>query len=265
MTIVLEPGLYHLPLNLAWVPDDSNEKGNKRFFAFGNDMPLACCCDLSFSLNLTAHFLEGRRDYVNSAKSGDDELFVLHHCNKAKDGFNDSAGFGRLENIAQKWGECGKLIKNATHDDISNCLANRAEFLMFACHGASLESGPILRFNGCNMVSDNLAYSVALHGNRLLLLGACDSATPTIDTYGKFIGAFVAAGAGAILANPCQAPIETVCNVAADTLAAISDSRSTVNVAEQLRAGATNCIEKYQGIFGDDDSKIFASTYQLWL
>ena len=272
LTIVLEPGLYHLPLNFSWV-----DPKRKDWFVSGfSDAPLALTCDLTFSLNLSAHLLEGRRDYGICRRLSDDELFVLHHCPENR--FNGEKKLALIDAVVEKWDPqkvAAKLYDSARREEIVGCFNARPEYLMLACHGGLGQSGSFLEFNDCQLVSANLAYSVALNGNRLLVLGACDSATPRPDSYGQFIGAFIAAGAGAVLANPCRSAIFTICGQAASLFEGVLDSINSdqsVDLAKMLAASARKLAENYpcrlnskDDCLNSIDAKLYSSTFQLWL
>ena len=266
LTIVLEPGLYHLPLNFSWV--DPMRKD--RFASGCSNAPLAMTCDLAFSLNLSAHLLEGRRDYGICRRISDDELFVLHHC--PENSFEGVNKMALIDEAVKKWdpnGVAGKFYRSAKRNEIVTCFNARPEYLMLACHGGLGQSGSFLEFNECHLVSANLAYSVALNGNRLLVLGACDSATPTLDSYGQFIGAFIAAGAGAVLANPCRSPIFTICKQAAtifDEISGSIQSDQSVDLAKSLAAAARALSGNYPAKLKEqDEAMLYSSTFQLWL
>lgn len=265
LTIVLEPGLYHLPLNFSWV-----DPTKKDWFVSGcSDAPLAMTCDLAFSLNLSAHLLEGRRDYGICRRLSDDEFFVLHHC--PQNTFAGEKKMRLIDAVVEKWDPhkvAAKLYDSASREEIVACFNARPEYLMLACHGGLGQSGSFLEFNNCHLVSANLAYSVALSGNRLLVLGACDSATPTLDSYGQFIGAFIAAGAGAVLANPCRSAIFTICGQAASLFDAVLNSINSVqpvDLAKTLAASARVLAGKYPCRVNSIDAKLHSSTFQLWL
>jgi hypothetical protein len=265
LTIVLEPGLYHLPLNFSWV-----DPTKKDWFVSGcSDAPLAMTCDLAFSLNLSAHLLEGRRDYGICRRLSDDEFFVLHHC--PQNTFAGEKKMALIDAVVEEWDPhkvAAKLYDSASREEIVECFNARPEYLMLACHGGLGQSGSFLEFNNCHLVSANLAYSVALSGNRLLVLGACDSATPSPDSYGQFIGAFIAAGAGAVLANPCRSAIFTICGQAASLFDAVLNSLNSVqpvDLAKMLAASARVLAGKYPCRVNSIDAKLHSSTFQLWL
>jgi CHAT domain len=260
LTIVLEVGLYHLPFNLAWVPE-----GCSYFGTFNTT--LAMSCNLSFALNLTSHLLDARRELNQCYRMPDeDELIVLKHSPD----FDGPNMFDEVREAVQLWGNRAQIPESANLETVATCLRERAEFLMFACHGERLDSGPVLHLDRCRLVSYNLAYNVALDGNKLLVLGACDSATPDTESYGRFIGAFVSAGAGAILANPCKALILTVCKVPARIFMRLVEADShPVNFSQEL-TNATVALynwlkSEFKDQYSDVDYKLWSSSYQLWL
>lgn len=263
LTIFPESELYKLPINSAWVP--------KATRALPHDhVPLGQACNLSFSLNLTSHLLDGRINYANCIRHREDELTVLYHDRTKR--FESKKHLHQVRNVATHWGERGEFSERANRGTVKKALSKRAEFLMFMCHGKCDDAnGPMLILNGCHLISHNLSYSAALHGNKLLVLGACESANSNSDSYGKFIGAFIAAGAGAVLANPCQAIIPTVCRVAAEVVSQIKDStQDPLNLAATLRESTQVAYDwlralKTIPVYSDEELKLASSTYQLWL
>lgn len=277
VSIALDAGIYHVPLNFAWVPHDNK-------WLRSNDKPLGLVCPLCFSLNLTAHLIDGREGFNYCTREDQDDLWVLEY-----DEENDrSKNFRRylessVDRVRRRWGSRSFPIdssddngdsnhNSAGEADIREYFRERREFTMFACHGNTESNiGSFLKFKDCTLISYNLAHSVAMKGNKLLILGACESAIPNADSYAQFVGSFIAAGAGAVLANPCRALIPTVCDVAAYVLSKIIELGSQpVDLSLYLQMGAQEQSSKYRELYdvtaiSEEDLMLWSASYQLWL
>lgn len=266
VSIALDANLYHVPLNFAWVPH-----GNRWFQSV--DQPLGLVCQLCFTLNLTAHLVDSREGFNYCTRDEQDDLWVLEYDEEN----NKSMNFRRymeisIDRIRQGWGSRGHFIKSAGMTDIREYFNERREFTMFACHGNTNSTiGSFLKFRDCTLISHNLAHSVAMKGNKLLILGACESAVPNADSYAQFVGSFIAAGAGAVLANPCRALVPTVCDIAAHVLNEILESGSQpVELSLSLQNAAREQPLRYReshNMIGipEEDLMLWSASYQLWL
>jgi hypothetical protein len=264
VTIALGAELYHVPLHLAWVP--SRCRGFRRSSA-----PLGMCCPVEFTLNLTAHLVDGREGFRKCMKQKGDDLWVLMH----DDEFDAEAA--ELKALFRRWSpksmrryadSHGRPLQfSARQRDLRRVFNDRPEFVMFACHGETdKEIGPMLHLHGITLLSFQMSQTFAFRGNKLTILGACESATPNSDEYGRFIGAFVAASAGAIMANPCSAFIPTVCRVAAGVLSDIESSKKPIDIAERLMQRAREQVRTYRRqTESEDEAMMWSGTYQLWL
>jgi hypothetical protein len=266
VSVALDANLYHVPLNFAWVP-----YGNKWFQS--GDQPLGLVCRLCFTLNLTAHLIDSREGFNYCTRDDQDDLWVLEYDEENDESMNFRGYMKKsIDGISQRWGSRGRSIESTGISEIREYFAERREFTMLACHGNTDSTiGSFLKFKDCILISHNLAHSVAMKGNKLLILGACESAIPNADSYAQFVGSFIAAGAGAVLANPCRALIPTVCDIAAYILNKIVESGSQpVDLSLCLQMSAQEQPLRYReshnvaGI-SEEDLMLWSASYQLWL
>ncbi|BBO34337.1 CHAT domain-containing protein [Lacipirellula parvula] len=275
VTICLDSGLYHLPLQMAWVPTDHSnahsidlgvESKSKVGEPESDGTPLGLLCYVAFTLNLSSHLLDNRRSFGTCLANEDDDLVVLEH---------DAEGYfpacsPPLKEEVQHWhaiNSRSRYYESAGEPDIASALNNRAEFLMFACHGHSdPELGPYLTLKERHLISHNLSYGAPLKGNKVLFLGACESSSASRESYGKLIGSFIAAGAGAVVGNPCSPLVPTVCHVAAGMFSQIRRAPNGCDLAAALLHAAREAYQQ-PNIHLDEDHELLlmATTHQLWL